>query len=85
LPEPLRALIGTVTLPRDEGRSIVARWEQGLEVYGVSDGSAKQEQGLATHGWKLCSGPNDPNAIEGAGPVDGHGPTPARAEALGQL
>jgi len=30
-------------------------------------------------------GPDDPNAILGAGPVDGVAPTPARAEAQGQL
>ena len=77
LPEDLRTLIVTVILPPNEGRSIVARWEAGLRVYGVSDGSAKQE--LATHAWKLCAGPGDPNAVFGAGPVDGVAPTPARA------
>lgn len=83
LPERLRALIGTVTIPPDEGRSIVAKWEEGHQVFGVSDGSAKG--GVATHAWKICGGPDDPNAVSGTGPVDGVQPTPARAEAQGQL
>ena len=85
LPDYVHELIGTVTIPKDEGRSLITRWEEGLPVFGVSDGSAKQEQGLATHAWKLCAGSNDPNAVWGAGPVDGVAPTPARAEAQGQL
>ena len=85
LPESVRTLIGTVTFPQDSGRSLIARWEEGLQVYGVSDGSAKQEQGLATHAWKICAGSNDANAVWGAGPVEGAAPTPARAEVQGQL
>jgi len=72
-----------VTLPPDEGRSIIERWGAGQKVMGVSDGSSKGFTG--THAWKICIGPDNPNAIVGAGPVDGVAPTPARAEAQGQL
>lgn len=69
LPEELRSLVGTVTMPPDDGQSIVDRWENDQEVIGISDGSAKD--GMGTHAWKLCAGPEDPLAITGAGPVDG--------------
>lgn len=83
LPPELRRLLGRVIIPDDGGQELIDAIRRGDHIYGVSDGSAMK--GAATHGWKLTRRPNDPAAISGSGPVDGHLPTPFRAEMQGQL
>jgi len=83
LPPELRRVVGKIIFPADDGQELLDALRRGDRLYGVSDGSASQ--GAATHGWKLTRRPNDPAAIRGSGPVDGHLPTPFRAEMQGQL
>lgn len=83
LPPTIQRVIGQITWPPTEAIDKIASAIQHGTVIGVSDGSVRRAEDMASHAWIIQAGSGE--EIRGRGPVDGSSEvrTPHRAELQG--